>query len=92
MTSIKQTRESISGVKLIWTTLYKYALWEARSVLSKDVASGTSVVAVDEERGDVVGMMLGRPVSRYEEQTNYRVGRQLFQRLYEIFSERYRGH
>ena len=43
----------------------KYALWEASSVLSKDVASGTSVVAVDEEGGDVVGMILGRPVSRY---------------------------
>ena len=43
---------------------YKYALWEARSVLYKDVASSTSVVAVD-EAGDIVGMILGRPISRY---------------------------
>ena len=43
---------------------YKYALWEAGSVLYKDVASGTSVVAVD-EGGDIVGMMLGRPVARH---------------------------
>ena len=38
---------------------------EARSVLSRDVASGTSLTVVD-KAGNITGMMLGRPVSRYE--------------------------
>ena len=45
--------------------MIKYALREARSVLSRDVASGTSLLVVD-KAGNITGMMLGRPVSRYE--------------------------
>ena len=58
-----------SKIQLSHCTVIKYALREARSVLSRDVASGTSLLVVD-KAGNITGMMLGRPVSRYEKTWN----------------------